>query len=86
MKIGQVYRFGDRLAIWLGTGETRYIAADEAKNLAEAIGYVLMDMNQRPKFSQSTVGSFIFQTLDVHEKESEQATPWLKNHGKTESR
>lgn len=58
MKTGQVHRYGERIACFVG-GETAYLTATEARALADALLKVA-DSCEREKFSKSTIGTFQF--------------------------
>lgn len=66
MKQGSVYRYGDRVALWAGSGETRYLTAEQALILRQALARVLADISER-EFTKSTVGTANFETLTIHE-------------------
>lgn len=53
----QVHRFGDKVAIYLNTGETQYLEVDTAIELADAITAVVDDIEIH-SFSESECGTF----------------------------
>lgn len=67
MKIGSIYRFGDNIAVYNGSGETRYIPIAEAKAMKHALDSVIHSLETEPNFSKSTVGTFAYCTYDLHE-------------------
>lgn len=50
---GQVHRFRDTVAAWLGTGETVYMQPDEALALAKALTKAARSVQREP-FGQSS--------------------------------
>ena len=53
----QVHRFGDKVAIYIGTGATVYLTADEALQLGRQLMDCACDV-QHLKFSSSTFHTF----------------------------
>lgn len=56
-----VYRFGDRLALWSGSGNTVYIELKDVRKLAKAINLGKRDL-ERSSFLDSQFGT---ETIDV---------------------
>lgn len=52
MNAGQVHRFRDSVAAWLGTGETVYMTAGEARAMARALVRAAQSVEREP-FGQS---------------------------------
>ena len=48
----QVHRFGDMVAVYIGTGETVYLSPKEARQLTRAINGVARSCDQEP-FAES---------------------------------
>lgn len=67
--IGQIHRFGNRVGFHSGDGETRYIALDHAKALANALAGCIADIESR-QFTGSQFASFNFETQGIYDKES----------------
>lgn len=55
-KTAQVHRFRDRVAASLGSGETVYLTATEARTFARALNAVAREVGRKP-FGSSTVGT-----------------------------
>lgn len=54
----QVHRFGDCVAIYVGSGETVYLPRRHALALARAIRACAVDIAKNPSFTQSKFGTF----------------------------
>lgn len=54
----QVHRFRDRVAVSLGMGETIYLTARDAGELATAINAVKREIRAGKSFQDSQVGTF----------------------------
>lgn len=57
MKTIQCHRFGDKVAVSAGSGETVYLRVTEARKLARAINAASLDIKERT-FSLSRCGTF----------------------------
>jgi hypothetical protein len=55
MTTAQVHRFRDKVAVYVGNGETVYMTAKEARALARAIGKVAKSVETQT-FAQSDCG------------------------------
>lgn len=54
MKTAQVHRFRDKVAIYIGTGDTVYLSAD----MAEAIGHALLNCSEDVRDREFTNSAF----------------------------
>lgn len=63
---GQVHRFRDHVAVWLGEGETVYLTAKQARSLAGAIDGAARSI-EFESFAASKCGTF---TLPAAEDEA----------------
>ena len=41
----QIHRFGEKVAIYIGTGETVYLSIDEAKQISQAMDDCIHDVS-----------------------------------------
>jgi hypothetical protein len=55
--IAQVHRFRDKVAVYVGHGETTYLDLKTARKLARAINAAARDIAQQPRFSESKCGT-----------------------------
>lgn len=53
---GQLHRFRDSVAVWVGKGETVYMSADEAEAFAKALQHAAQSIRTEG-FAQSTCGT-----------------------------
>ena len=60
--VASVHRFRDKVAVYLGTGETTYLTQEQALDLAVAMCDCSQDIETHPKFSESE-----FTTTEVPE-------------------
>ena len=51
--IASVHRFNDKVAVYVGKGETVYITGKEARKLAAALNKCARDIKTIPSFSKS---------------------------------
>jgi hypothetical protein len=58
----QVHRFGDSVAIYIGTGETVYLSEKTARDIARSLNACARDIQAR-KFTQSKFSTVEFPTL-----------------------
>jgi len=54
--VASVHRFGEKVAVYVGTGETVYLTADQAKNLAAALSSCAANISVC-KFTDSNFGT-----------------------------
>lgn len=52
--IASVHRFRDKIAVFVGNGETTYLTVAQARKLADAIGSCARDVEFGPDFPRST--------------------------------
>ena len=57
----QIHRFHDKVAIWVGTGETVYLTQPQAAQLAIALAAHAEDIAEKPYLS-STLKTFEMET------------------------
>lgn len=57
LKNSWVHRFHDRVAVSLPGGDTKYLTAKEARQLARAMNRCAWDISTTPKFSESHFGT-----------------------------
>ena len=53
MKTAQIHRYGDKVAIYIGTGQTVYLTPEEAKAIAKVLNACARNVKEEPKFSHS---------------------------------
>jgi len=56
--IAQVHRFNDKVAIYVGKGETTYLTPDEALELSGALHGAATDCKTTLRFSESAFKTF----------------------------
>lgn len=61
--MAQVHRFRECVTIWLGTGETVYLSAKDARKLSGAINKTARDIEAR-SFGNSQCGTHSFEFQD----------------------
>lgn len=79
MIAAQVHRFGDKVAVYVGNGETAYLTAKQARALARALnGCARSVVNE-------TYGASNFTTVEIphvtKEGAREEAKKWPRNKG-----
>jgi hypothetical protein len=60
--MAQVHRFHDKVAIYIGTGETVYLEPKLARKIAKALNSCAKDIGAR-KFTDSSFGTHEFETV-----------------------
>jgi hypothetical protein len=65
---GQVHRFRDSVALYIGTGETVYVSAADARKIARALNRAAKSCASEP-FAQSSGLTFAFSFQDGREKD-----------------
>lgn len=66
----QVHRFGDAIALYIGTGETVYLSVKDARKLSGAINRTARSV-ERETFIKSTCGTFHLEAECARGKEFE---------------
>ena len=61
MKTAQIHRYGDKVAIYIGTGQTVYLTPKEAKAIAKVLNAGARNIREEPKFSQSNFKTVEFE-------------------------
>lgn len=62
--MAQVHRFGDKAAIYVGSGETRYMTAKQARAMARALFKVARSI-ERERFADSSGLTTQLETSDM---------------------
>lgn len=65
---GQVHRFRDSVCLYVGTGETVYVSAADARKIARALNKAAKSCTSEP-FAQSSGLTFSFSFQDGREKD-----------------
>jgi hypothetical protein len=60
----QVHRFGEYVAVWVGTGGTTYFTEREARMLAREIAKCARSIRDQPDFAKSSYKTFGLNTGD----------------------
>lgn len=56
--MAQIHRFGDKVAVYLGSGETVYLTVKEAVAISNAIINCAGDIGDNQSFADSQCGTF----------------------------